>query len=163
MFSSRPFMCLLIYFFVQYVPSVEDTVIGVVVDTKPDVSVYLHSEVCESVLPPFLDICPRLPWYWPKKHQTKSKFKIAGSIGPWTILIKLHTQLHNQFYYRCKAGERGVILNQFLNGETLWNCSSPKYGQMLHGWCFYIWHHSEISSPISVKIIRWLPLHIYNM
>ena len=91
------------------------------------------------------------------------QIKIAASIGPWTILIKWHTQLHNHFHYRCKAGERGIILHEFLNGETLGNCSSPKHGQILQGLSFYIWHHSEISSPISVKIIRWLPLHIYNM
>lgn len=31
--------------FWQYIPSVEDTVLGIVVDTKPDVSIHLHSEL----------------------------------------------------------------------------------------------------------------------
>lgn len=31
--------------FWQYIPSVQDTVLGIVVDTKPDVSIHLHSEV----------------------------------------------------------------------------------------------------------------------
>lgn len=36
--------------FLQYIPSVEDTVLGIVVDTKPDVSIHLYSEVCEFML-----------------------------------------------------------------------------------------------------------------
>ena len=39
------------------------------------------------------------------------QIKIAASVGPWTILIKWHTQLHNHFYYRCKAGERAQWRN----------------------------------------------------
>jgi exosome complex RNA-binding protein Rrp4 len=38
--------------FWQYIPSVEDTVLGIVVDTKPDVSIHLPLEV----LPPFQNI-----------------------------------------------------------------------------------------------------------
>nr|CAB3477838.1 unnamed protein product [Digitaria exilis] len=43
----------------RYIPSVEDTVLGIVVDTKPDVSIHLDSEICELVFPPFLDIGPK--------------------------------------------------------------------------------------------------------
>lgn len=59
----------------QYVPSVEDTVLGVVVDTKPDVSIF----------PPILDICPGLPWKLTK--EAPGQINVAGSIGPWTIPI----------------------------------------------------------------------------
>ena len=47
--------------FLQYIPSVEDTVLGIVVDTKPDVSIHLHSEVCELILVSrYLNLRP--PW-----------------------------------------------------------------------------------------------------
>lgn len=40
----------MVFFFLQYIPSVEDTVLGIVVDTKPDVSIHLYSGVCELIL-----------------------------------------------------------------------------------------------------------------
>jgi hypothetical protein len=52
---------LLNLFLMQYVPSVDDTVLGIVVDTKPDVSIHLHSEIFKLVFPPS-DIYPELPW-----------------------------------------------------------------------------------------------------
>jgi exosome complex RNA-binding protein Rrp4 len=35
--------------FWQYIPSVEDTVLGIVVDTKPDVSIHLPLEVLSNL------------------------------------------------------------------------------------------------------------------
>jgi hypothetical protein len=54
-------------FYWQYVPSVEDTVLGVVVDIKPDVSIHLRSKLCQSALPPFCSIYPNWPWIQIKK------------------------------------------------------------------------------------------------
>jgi hypothetical protein len=51
-FACFLFQCLPHAMFVtfwQYIPSVEDTVLGIVVDTKPDVSIHLPLEVLSNL------------------------------------------------------------------------------------------------------------------